>query len=433
MDSRLPPISLVYHGFGRFRDHINDHSDGPMPAHLPDFEKAVTKFMSAMCAYYYDHEDRGITARECLNEIWKSYLGEQEFDEIKHGIIGPDGSSDGFTIGSANTMEVIVVVKNELGTTDCDGSVELAAYYTQSLESNTSQKSRKRFLFPALGILVVGAHVGFYALSFTKSTRLVALTPLLPAVIERGNEWATPALMRALEASCILRYHISKDTAEFMADRLPHPPQGDLPYINEVPTHPPSETLRFEIKVEAYQGKDFRYENRFIYGAKDKNKDWVVVKFTQKYCLPLHLFCAEKKHAPRVLGYGFVHGGWHVIVMEWIANVDREYYASKYLPRWSKDLKELVDGFHEEGFVHGDLRDANLIVPKKNPEQIMLLDFDWGGEAKSGAVYYPTARLNADLMLGENPKHLEITVTRDNLALDNTLRKMNTEIEMDED
>ncbi|KAI0299117.1 hypothetical protein B0F90DRAFT_1729201 [Multifurca ochricompacta] len=213
--------------------------------------------------------------------------------------------------------------------------------------------------------------------------------------------------MKAFEAACIIQYHINKDTVEFMANRLPHPPKGDLPYVNEVPAHPPSSgKLHFETRVEGYRGKDRRL-NRFIYGATlGKNKDLVVVKFMKQYCLPLHLFCAEKKHASRVLGYGIIENG----------PSDQEHYASNYLRRWSKDLKELVDGFHEEGLVHSDLGDTSLIM--------MLLDFNWGGDVKSGAVYYLAACRNSELVDGYD---LEITVTRDNLALDNTLRKLEAE------
>ncbi|KAI0301172.1 hypothetical protein B0F90DRAFT_1719931 [Multifurca ochricompacta] len=439
MDSGLPPISLSYHGFGCFRAHMDGDSTGPMPTDKAMFEAAVDRFLHDMSRFYDSEKDRAEIAQRSLDEIWRCYSQEQEYQKIEAQGIRDDRSSDGHAIGPTNTVEIIIQVKNELGTTSCDGSVEMAAYYTQCLHLNTSTMSRRCFLFPALGILLMGAHIGFYALSFTKATRLVPLTPLLPAAIESGNEWARPALMRAFEAACILRYHINKDGMDYMAKRLAHPPRGDRPYINEVPTHPPSsKKLRFEINEELYQGKVNRYENRFIYGAiTSKRKDKVVVKFTQRYCLALHLFCAEEGHAPRVRGYGVLHGRWHVIVMDRIEHdaFDRQKLASEYLLKWSKDLKDLVNKFHAAGFVHGDLRDANLIVPKNNPKDIMLVDFDWGGDLKTGEVYYPTACLNRDLVLGENANDLRITEARDNMSLNNTLRKLEAgkNIRMDED
>jgi tRNA A-37 threonylcarbamoyl transferase component Bud32 len=32
------------------------------------------------------------------------------------------------------------------------------------------------------------------------------------------------------------------------------------------------------------------------------------------------------------------------------------------------------------GFVHGDLRPPNVLVPKNNGDPLILLDFDWGGQ-----------------------------------------------------
>jgi hypothetical protein len=48
-----------------------------------------------------------------------------------------------------------------------------------------------------------------------------------------------------------------------------------------------------------------------------------------------------------------------------------------------KKLREHVDTLHEADFVHGDLRQPNLIVVG---EDVWLLDFDWTG--KVGEAFY---------------------------------------------
>ena len=45
---------------------------------------------------------------------------------------------------------------------------------------------------------------------------------------------------------------------------------------------------------------------------------------------------------------------------------------------WKKDIKSLVDGFNERGWVHGDLRPANFVFTEY-PPKMLLVDFDWGG------------------------------------------------------
>jgi hypothetical protein len=79
-----------------------------------------------------------------------------------------------------------------------------------------------------------------------------------------------------------------------------------------------------------------------------------------------------------------------------------------------------VSGFHNEGWVHGDLRDANLIVGNENPGQVMLVDFDWGG--RNGQVSYPTALVHEELV--KPGGDLCITKEHDDYVLAHTLAKL---------
>lgn len=63
---------------------------------------------------------------------------------------------------------------------------------------------------------------------------------------------------------------------------------------------------------------------------------------------------------------------------------------------WKKRLEELVEGFHQKGLVHGDLRLANFVFTKsKNPWKMPLIDFDWGG--REGVAEFPHERLIGEL------------------------------------
>ncbi|KAI0299338.1 hypothetical protein B0F90DRAFT_1668649 [Multifurca ochricompacta] len=133
-----------------------------------------------------------------------------------------------------------------------------------------------------------------------------------------------------------------------------------------------------------------------------------------------HKFCAEKGRAPKLLGYGNALDGWHIIVMEWIdyEEFDLEHYSLKYLEMSSKDLRRLVNKSHEKGWVHGDLREANMMTSKRDPEEIMLVDFDWVGEVDSGPLYYPTAHVHQDLVKDWDPNNLSILKEHDCLVLE---------------
>ena len=204
------------------------------------------------------------------------------------------------------------------------------------------------------------------------------------------------------------------------------PPRRNLPYVNEIAAHSAVGVIRFRIRVEAYQGLT-RYPNRFLYLATlDGTGDKVIVKFTRRYFPELHLFCAEKGHAPELLGFDNIPGGWDVVVMEWIDQEDTNLqdYALDHLPRWSEDLRSLVKAFHDKGWVHGDLREANLIVSNQNPGQVILVDFDWGGDVSGGRVYYPTALVNEELLKPGHLDDFEITKEHDDQVLTSTLEKL---------
>ncbi|KIM52792.1 hypothetical protein SCLCIDRAFT_63065, partial [Scleroderma citrinum Foug A] len=71
---------------------------------------------------------------------------------------------------------------------------------------------------------------------------------------------------------------------------------------------------------------------------------------------------------------------------------------------------------HNEGFVHGDLRDANIL--SGDDGCVKLVDFDWGG--RDGEVSYPTPRLNRELVDGRSSEGLRIMKADDLRILNNT-------------
>ena len=97
-----------------------------------------------------------------------------------------------------------------------------------------------------------------------------------------------------------------------------------------------------------------------------------------------------------------------MIIMDYVADEYEELYDA--LPRLSNEerqkikqkLAEKVSSFHDAGFVHGDIRNTNVMV-KKDGEGFYLIDFDWAGE-------YPDAKY---------PMHINReTITRPDGATD---------------
>ena len=132
---------------------------------------------------------------------------------------------------------------------------------------------------------------------------------------------------------------------------------------------------------------------------------------------------AKRGHAPRIFAFETLPGGWRVIAMELIASavqITSSCGLGTHKLRWASELKQLVNEFHEEGLVHGDLRDANMISGDEHI--LMLVDFDWGG--KDGQVFYPTPNVNDELLVGRASDNLKITKADDIRVLNLTLKKL---------
>jgi hypothetical protein len=114
----------------------------------------------------------------------------------------------------------------------------------------------------------------------------------------------------------------------------------------------------------------------------------ICVKFATRYSKEAHLYCASLGIAPMLQGYETLPGGWLMIVMD---RVDKEYVdldkTSVVHTHLCDSLMSKLDSLHKAGFVHGDLRDANLMVRRDGKEGFMLLDFDWSGPI--GEACYP--------------------------------------------
>ena len=165
----------------------------------------------------------------------------------------------------------------------------------------------------------------------------------------------------------------------------------------------PGNYLTFEIT-----GSFDYYFHRHLYTAKTSDAKELLIKFTQRYVIELHEFCAKQGHAPSILAYERLPGGWFAVAMEWIKpgmsviQCDSDF-LKRHRDRWKKELEHLVSDFHAIDLVHGNLRDVNVIC---KGETIILIDFDWGG--KVGEASYPTLDLNHELVDGRRSEDLEI-------------------------
>ena len=102
----------------------------------------------------------------------------------------------------------------------------------------------------------------------------------------------------------------------------------------------------------------------------------VLIKFVRQYSIELHEFCANLGHAPPIFAFQKLPGGWCAVVIEYIESglpITDPRLLPAHRDRWVAKLQQLMDNFHKKDFVHGDLRDANIICKAGS---MMLVDFD---------------------------------------------------------
>lgn len=209
-------------------------------------------------------------------------------------------------------------------------------------------------------------------------------------------------LYAAFEAARRLLVRIEQDAARLVASPPPHISRyhrrfPDIRSLVQVSGNngEAGERMGFQITQRLETGLEGQ---RFLYLATTDHDRNILLKFSKRYSKDLHEFCASIDHAPELLAFERLPGGWFGVAMEYFPEADR-ILDSKSLciagEKWLEDIDDIVRKFHAEGYVHGDLRPPNFIV---NSGRVFLIDFDWGG--KEGQATFPRKKLHPILQDG---------------------------------
>ena len=85
------------------------------------------------------------------------------------------------------------------------------------------------------------------------------------------------------------------------------------------------------------------------------------MKFTKTYSKKLHLYLAKENLAPTLLAVEELPNGWKMVVMEMIK--DATYWdAGSASQNLKNELKRALNLMETKKYVHGDLREPNILV-----------------------------------------------------------------------
>ncbi|KAJ7207200.1 hypothetical protein GGX14DRAFT_456552 [Mycena pura] len=391
----MTPIALLYQPFGKFQDISKGiAADGVELVDETVLRTGVLQLAAAGRDFYPDETARRLAMLPFIDNIFESHRDSALWPTL---MVDHDTSP----LGAVTTL---VEFRNEFLDITSEAEYEAAAYATQShaAASKIFPEVYRAFRMPTLMLTVHGANICFYALLILQRPRIVELTPILSLRHDSVDSRPLDTLSAAFRAACVLRADINRD----VADMLGHTRQSSRPLLKpQFPssTHctscsDPTQTLTFTL-VQRFQ----ELNNRLLFLAElDNDNRKVLVKYSLSYSAPLHQLCHSLGHAPELLGHEILPGGWHQIVMEYIPDAPCLAMVSMtdvHRQRAYAKMKSLADAFHAQGYVHGDLRTANILAChgwEQDLTKLSLVDFDWGGLA--GEARYPTPLLIGELL-----------------------------------
>ncbi|KAF9648216.1 hypothetical protein BDM02DRAFT_3115685 [Thelephora ganbajun] len=417
-DRFIPPISLLYDGFGVFEDvrrgikvlGEDDILEGQLWG-------KVNAFVDRMAEFYDSEAERRADVVHHLEEMFHARK-----DPSKIGACHI--TSDGHLNGAHEAMVFCVECKNELSNISCEPSAELVSYVASSFKEQLRGKHRALFhawRVPALGMTQIGPFVQFFGIvMLAPQMRVVHLTPMLPLAIPTDDEQSLRNIFLAFKAASIVVAKIQADVRRLLQETtLPEIPleSRELPSVTDIEApHTSASPSRIKFTLVGRYDQEVVYRN--LYHARlDPTNEEIYVKFTRQYSRELHVFCAKRGLAPELLGFERLTGGWFALAMKKVDIVEPwKIQSFPELETWKKEIRQLVKDFHQEGLVHGDLRLANFIFTEgESPRRMLLIDFDWGG--KAGEVFFPPGQLVEDLKVQDDRLDRPITKEHDDRVL----------------
>ncbi|KAH6901118.1 hypothetical protein BKA70DRAFT_1312451 [Coprinopsis sp. MPI-PUGE-AT-0042] len=398
MEGRFPDDMARIHSARFFIDKIFKHKNVP----------SLTAGAIAD-TFPSDRDDQG---------PYKALLAMFDSPSLSSIPIVDTGVSDGHSMGPHGVPLAVLQVRNTVnnrGTNPEVQAVSCVAHIHARMSPPTSDLL-DRWRIPCLGITVTGTYIRFNAiLTLRHRYRIVSITPGYSFSPFATGGRDRKELYLAFAASCILLTQMISD----ITAAVEKPPPLPSPTVDNPLNFPAISRLRHPEHRDKYvEFEIFEEGNPQLYCARllgGENPREIVVKFVQSYCLELHRFCAERGHAPEILGYEELPGGWIAIAMEYL-----EHSRPLNQPKFANSVMGLVREFHEAGYVHGDLRKYNILCTE---DDWWLIDFDWAG--LGGEAQYHTSALTEELLKGrEGRKDLKITFDDDMRILQRTLDEL---------
>jgi hypothetical protein len=391
----IVPITLLHPVFNEFRADCESYDP------TKEENKLALELSIAMSGFFENEKAR----QKKFIEI----LGSHDFHITAAEITGTKYRTDG-DMRCNGFPYFIAELKDEVGAKGAEPVFQSATYYTSHLRQQKRLNQHSPFpclvlyligevvciLFQSIQLNIIpGATLGFVGLAFTDRTNIQVLEQPI-----RLDYHYTDLKLREMAA----RYFGALRKA---TDRLKGYYEYELPELEalgsaigpdpRLPCYSLYRDLKDSVEHSITYSCQPMHDKLIFFGESGGTE--VCVKFVTRYSREVHAYCGSMRIAPTLRGFQVLPGGWFMVVMDRIDTTFSPSHTSEssLTVELYKSVLEAMTHLHQAGYVHGDLRDTNLMVRKDGQPGFMLVDFDWAGA--TGEVRYPM-NVNTDPTLG---------------------------------
>ncbi|KAG8996878.1 hypothetical protein FRB94_007977 [Tulasnella sp. JGI-2019a] len=378
------PVTLLDPVFGKFVDDCVNLKP------TAEDHKIVHQLTHAMSDVYPNEHARAMRFRQILRDVYDIDLSAGNLDPTRY-------ESDGHArIGKH--VYLLTEVKAEVGVGGAEPYFQGGLYHHEYVKIQRKNSPDPGLRFPWFQVILCGAYMGIAGSAVTDRIHMDTLTPMLPLSCHQSDTPMRKMMARHLGA---LREGLNTLRA-YYKDLVPQastPKNAALyPYPTSFSSFSSHTREHFKYKRQL-RSSTAGNEKLVFFGELQDSQGAMVdvcIKFTREYSENAHEYCAKEGWAPRLLGCEKLSGGWYMVVME-------DMTEHKQLGSLSvEDREELKAGglhdqllaalkhLHAANMVHGDLRDANILVRRDvqtGRVDVKIIDFDWAGVA--GTASYP--------------------------------------------
>ncbi|KAF7980765.1 hypothetical protein HWV62_36811 [Athelia sp. TMB] len=366
------PIELYHPVFDEFRTAVMDST----PIIPRDYE-VVASLCARSGKVYKTERDREAELCSLLENVLDVSLTHER-------AAGP-GSSRADRVMAAVTRGrvgylTIIETKDGFGS-NCDPAIQASfPHRTHAWPIKDSSNC------PSFLVTIAGPYIRIFGAVFTRAVIVKPLTDWIEMDIDPADDTQLDRTVRVLLAlrtslKSLEAYYKGLDMERGDEARVfPHFCSYPGPDKNPV-------SFRYLKKLAA------RSKTKPVFKARvDDNGPLIVVKFVQRYNSDAHRLLARSNLAPKLLYSGFDEGNTHggcgslkMVIMEFVGGPTAYDIPTSLSVKQFDRVQEAVNILHAGGFVFGDLREPNIMLP--GDETVKLIDFDWC--AKEGTGRYP--------------------------------------------